>query len=625
MCWINAYISYKKSHEEIENVIKEMNKKILHRGPDDHGTYVEKRQNYNVWLWQVRLSIIDLSKDGHQPMHFEHKETKVSIVFNWEIYNFQQLKNELKEKGYKFKNKTDTEVIMAAYIDQWIDCVKNFNWMWSFVLYDHQKGIIFCSRDVAWEKPLYYHYSQNEFIASSEIKGIISANRELKKINKKAVEFYCSAWYIPAPHSIYKSVYKLEARHSIIYNLKNKKIELVEYFKIPEYKPQKTTKNLIQEGKEILRNAVKIRTFADVPVGAFLSGGVDSSSIVSEMKNIIWKQNLHTFSIGFRGKKYDETKYIDIMQKKTESIHHHYTFTKQNFKKLLQSISYFYDEPFGDYSSFPTMYLAEKAKEYVTVALTGDWWDEVFGGYRLHQLAVYMNILYRLPTRTKKCLYLLIPKTKNCLSLPSRLKEAIRIAMYPKEEFYSQLMAKESHKSKTYNEWTIVTMRKLLRLNKHNIIQSIIDFDLYYNTLPENFLTKVDRGTMKTALECRAPFLDPRFLEFSKKIPVNEKVSRKSRKILLKKIVKDLIPTKIINRKKMWFHPPIDERIMEDQFEKETMEWLKRLYTGKIISNERYAFYTEKVFKSKNLLHKIHRIRLYMFINRYNTWIGQTP
>ncbi|MFZ1719717.1 MAG: asparagine synthase (glutamine-hydrolyzing), partial [Candidatus Moraniibacteriota bacterium] len=390
MCGINGF-NFKN-----ENILHSMNEAIRHRGPDDSGTFFSD----DFSLGHVRLSILDLSSLGHQPMLYEHNGKKLSIVFNGEIYNYQEIRDDLIAKGYSFRSTSDTEVILATYLEYGEDCVLQFNGMWAFCIYDHQRHSFFCSRDRFGKKPFYYYFKDGIFIFSSELKGILShvslnINTQ-ENIDENAVDLYFSLGFVPAPLSIYQNVYKLEARHNLSFDLSEKKLRTWQYYEIPKYTPCYDRKKLIQEGQEILADAVKIRMRSDVPVGAFLSGGLDSSTVVGMMKGLTDVEKLHTFSIGFEGR-YDETKYINIVKDYFHTKHHHEYFRESDFEGVIDSYVYAYDEPFGDFGGFPTLKVSEMAKKEVTVVLTGDGGDEVFGGYLNHTVGVKMDLIRKIP------------------------------------------------------------------------------------------------------------------------------------------------------------------------------------------------------------------------------------
>jgi asparagine synthase (glutamine-hydrolysing) len=639
VCGINWFISSRISPEKTQESLVLMNQSIHHRWPDDTGMYFSRNWDYTRALGQVRLSIIDLSPGGHQPMHYRknlwasnqvfesEKEHDLSIVFNGEIYNYRDIRSELETLGYIFSTHSDTEIILASY-DAWgTDCVKKFNGMWAFALLDEKKNTLFCSRDRYGKKPFYYYRSDIDFIFSSEIKGILE-HKDLKintqdNILPEALDFYFTTGNIPAPYTIYKNISKLEAWHHLFINMSadTLSIKKEQYYTLPDYAPMSDKASLIDEWKKLLTDAVKIRMFAsDVPVWAFLSGGLDSSSVVAEMTKHVEKSKLHTFSIGFDWK-YDETHYIDIVKEAFGTNHHHAYFRESDFQWLLENVSFFYDEPFADYSNFPTMFVSKLAREQVTVSLSWDGGDEVFGWYMMHKIAAQMDMIYRLPLFLRKFFAHIIPTTADNLSLFSRLKEAFRVSTFPREDFYAELGWSSIYRPNVYKNWTREKLRYLLEKSGGNFIQSIIDFDLLYNTLSDNFLVKVDRASMAYALEVRAPFLDYRIVEYARKIPTKWKVSMRKTKILMREIIRDLVPDEIVSRGKQGFEPPIKDWILSWEYISELEEWLESLFEQKILSEDWYKFYKEKVFQNQNSLYNIFRIKLFLLIKWKEKWL----
>ncbi len=616
-----------------------MNESIKHRWPDDGGVFFGKIDTYQVALGQRRLSIIDLSEAWHQPMYYEktkwasndhfHPGEKYDsvIVFNGEIYNHLDIQNELVEKGYVFSTHSDTEVILASYDAWWIDCVERFNWMWAFVLFDTKKNHFFCSRDRFWKKPFYFYCTETDFIFSSEIKWILehkdlTLNRK-ENISEEAIDFYFTTGNIPAPFTIYKNIKKLEAGHNILLRPWDDGLAFGEsrFYDIPDFSPVDDRQKLIDEGRVLLEDAVKIRMFsADVPVWAFLSWGLDSSSVVAEMMKFTDRAKLHTFSIGFDGR-YDETPYINIVKDAFGTNHHHKYFREEDFREILKNISYYYDEPFADYSSFPMLFVSQLARQYVTVSLSGDGWDEIFGGYMMHQVAAQMKIIYSLPLWIRNFFATIIPKTNNNLSILSKMKEAFRVSTFPKEDFYAELGWSTLYRPSSYKVWTREKLKVLLGKNHWDFTQTIIDFDLLYNTIPDNFLVKVDRASMSQGLEVRSPFLDYRFVEYSRRLPVKWKVNSTSRKILMKEIITGIVPDAIVKRPKQWFEPPITDWILEDEYMQNMQDGLEVLFQDGIISKEWYIFYKDQVFANKNQVFNVFKIKLFLLLDWREKWI----
>ena len=631
MCGINGIIRYD------ENVSKEeldlMNKSIKHRGPDDDGTFVYECINYSVGLGHVRLSILDLSEKGHQPMGYnimddriiyddnELNNADIIIAYNGEVYNYLELKEKY---NLNTETGTDTEVILKLYNKLGSDCVKEFNGMWAFCIFDKRKNLIFCSRDRLGQKPFYYYFNEytKEFIFSSELKGITSVKEINKKenINKDAVNLYFALGFIPSPYSIYNNVFKLEARQNLIFDLNSKEIKKNYYWELPNYNPIYDKNKLIEEGKKLLYDAVKLRMRSDVPVGAFLSGGLDSSSVVGIMSKYTDLKNLHTFSIGFEGK-YDETPYINIVKDYFKTNHHHYYFKEKDFEELIDKYSWIYDEPFGDYSGFPTYKVSNMAKQFVSVSLSGDGGDEIFGGYTNHVNGYRMDFIRKLP-KFLRILGSKLPVKKNLNGIVNLylLKEAFRLSLINPENFYAESIKEDAIRPEIYKRWTIEKMRYCLNKGNNKLGEAMRTFDLLHNTLSDNFLVKVDRASMANALEVRSPFLDYRFAEFSQRIPTEWKQDLFKTKKLMREIIKDILPDEIVNRGKQGFTPPLADWILKEKYLNEIFEKIEIL---KEIDNELYEFFKEKVFKNKEQsLYRNYLIRLFLFIKWWEKWIN---
>jgi asparagine synthase (glutamine-hydrolysing) len=614
MCGINGF-SFPN-----QQLLRQMNSCTAHRGPDNVGSYVDLK----VSLGQNRLAIIDLDKRSNQPFFYAHRDRSAGIVFNGEIYNFQEIKTELIALGYRFRTTSDTEVIIASYFAWGTDCVQRFNGMWAFTLYDKEKQLFFCSRDRFGKKPFYYYHHKDEFIFSSELKGIL-AHKKLniatkENINPTAVQFYFEMGFIPSPHTIYKNVHKLGARENLLYDLKKQEIiRRWQYYTLPKYAPQHNRKALITEGHALIRDAVRLRLIADVPVGAFLSGGLDSSTVVAEMAHFTPLSKLHTFSIGFSGK-YDETPYINTIKDAFGTIHHHEYFTHEDFDKLLQQYGDIYDEPFGDYSGFPTYTVSKLARKYVTVALSGDGGDEVFAGYPTHVAGRRMDLLRKLP-RILRHIGARMPAKKNLDGYASAytLREAFRLSLREPEEFYAQALKADVHRSPVVEEWMTEKLAECLKLSDGQLAEALRLYDLLYNTLPDNFLVKVDRASMASALEVRAPFLDYRLVEFSQRIPREWKVDATKTKKLMRDIIQDYLPKQIVQRGKQGFTPPLDQWILDQKYNDIIDEGKEILHE---LDKPLYSFYVQKVFRQHNKLYTLYRIRLFLFTLWWKRWIA---
>ena len=613
MCGINGFNFVDEAQVEL------MNKAIKYRGPDDDGVFVDQ----NVTLGHVRLSILDLSKAGKQPMMYYHNGKTALLVFNGEIYNFLEIKERLRNKGYFFSSGTDSEVLLASYLEWGFECIEQFNGMWAFVIYDPAKNILFCSRDRVGKKPFYYFFDKKKFIFSSELKGLLAHKylslNKVENIDRCAIDLYFALGFIPSPFTIYKNTFKLEPRQNLVFDIRTKRIKKWYYYKIPKYEPVHDTRRLLDEGTKLLKDSVRLRMNADVPVGALLSGGLDSSTIVGVMKEFTDLKNLHTFSIGFEGE-YDETPYINIAKEYFGTHHHHYYFRQKNFDELTKTYTHIYDEPFCDPSGFPTYHVCKMAKEHVTVVLTGDGADEIFGGYTEHLLGYQMTLLRRIP-KPLRIAFSKIPARENLNGYASLflLKQAFRLSLVDLALFYSKAMENEVLIPTIYKKWTTEKLSTCLRLNNKNFGETLRLYDLLFNTLPDNFLAKLDRASMANALEARSPFMDYRFVELSQKIPVGSKVDLFHSKKLMRKMVKNLIPHEIVNRGKRGFVLPLQKWILDPKYE---LPLKNSLATLGDLSSSWYRFFEEKAMRKNNKLYGKYKIRLLLFGEWFNTWMN---
>ncbi|MFW9989367.1 MAG: asparagine synthase (glutamine-hydrolyzing) [Candidatus Odinarchaeota archaeon] len=627
MCGINGF------NWTDENLIESMNKSVAHRGPNDQGSFY----NNLISLGHTRLAILDLSEKGHQPMGLNLKNNEIKliyhdeelifadliIVYNGEIYNYQELKNEIIDMI--FESESDTEVILKAYLTWGVDCVKKFNGMWAFVIYDRRSQMLFCSRDRLGVKPFYYYISNGKFIFSSEIKAFLEHKslkiNKIDNINQDALELYLSLGHIPSPYSIFKNLYKLEARQNIIYDLKQKKIlRKWYYWQLPIYRSINRKKKLIKEGRRLLSDAVRIRMRSDVPVGCFLSGGLDSSSVSSSMREFTDLKRLHTFSIGFKGP-YDESYYINIAKNRFQTIHHHYYFEEKDFLSLQEKYAFSYDEPFADFSGYPTLFLSRWTKENVTVVLSGDGGDEIFGGYKFYrELRDLEKIINKLSNYVPKKIRLILSKFniktrfKNINILIDKIRKFTKISLINKEQLLFNFILRDNI-SKVGERYLKKRLKYCLLIGSNKISEAFRIFDMLYRNLQDDFLVKVDRASMAYGLEVRSPFLDYRFAEFGQKIPTRLKFNKINTKILMKQIVQHLVPEEILIQRKQGFTPPIRKWIMKNEYEddiKHSLDIIKNL--NKDISN----YYQDKILKKNS---DILRIKLLLLYHWWNKWI----
>lgn len=603
-----------------ESLIRSMNRCLTHRGPDSNSIYIEEKLS----LGHARLSIIDLSNAGTQPMFYHTGDRKVGIVFNGEIYNYLEVKQRLTQLGYFFNTQSDTEVVLAAYIAWGEKCVNEFNGMWAFSLYDVNKQTLFCSRDRLGVKPFHYFLENKKFVFSSELKSILQ-HKDLKinrveNINGEAVELYFSLGYIPAPQTIYKNILKLPAGHNLIFDLAQSEIiNIYQYYKIPLPAKNSNKEEILAEGKSIMRDAVKLRMRSDVPVGAFLSGGLDSSTVVGEMKHFTNADSLHTFSIGFEEKAYDESKYIFIVKDYFKTLHHHHIYKEEEFDSMWSFYSDLFDEPFGDYSSFPSYQVCKMASEHVTVVLSGDGGDEIFGGYPIYNRGYLSDRLQAIPGAARQLLYKAVSGARRFDKRLEKVSELLRLSLQPKNNFHSQMFNASRYKPESYVEFTVKGLSHTLEIAENDLAEALRIYDLLYNTLADNYLVKVDRTSMRNSIEVRSPFLDYRFIEYAQKIPVQYKVGYVKNKILMRELIKDIVPTEILTRDKMGFTPPINKWLYNSISPEIFVIYLGYL---KELNGNLYYFYQNIMFsEERGYMHDFYMMKLVIFGKWFEHWI----
>jgi asparagine synthase (glutamine-hydrolysing) len=543
-----------------------MNKAILHRGPDDGGVYISPDKK--VGLGHRRLSIIDLSPLGHQPMRYMDR---YEIIFNGEIYNFQEKRDLLEKEGYTFKSHSDTEIIMALYDKFGKKCLEHMRGMFAFAIYDEQEKTVFCARDRVGKKPFKYYLDDQVFMFASELKAILTQKEYKKEVDYVAIHHYLTLQYCPAPLTGFKDLKKLEPAHYLFIDLKTKKVEKERYWKL-DYS-QKLDLSEDEWKKRImekLEESVRLRMIADVPLGAFLSGGIDSSAIVGLMSRLSNKP-VKTFSIGFAEEKYNELKYARIIADKFKTDHKEF-IVKPDAIKLLPMLVKQYEEPYADSSALPTYYVCKMTRDFVTVALNGDGGDENFGGYGRYSVQKF-GLWYDKIMPLHK--YFVLPLSKF---MASHIKNTVFDRAY---RFAKTLSDNYAHRYVNYicyftnpmkaEIYTNEFKEKMRDIDSFNIVASkfseanaknkmdqtlYADFSTY---LPDDLMAKVDIDSMAVALEGRSPFLDHELLELTAKIPFDLKIKgRNNKKYILKEALRGLVPDEVMFRPKMGFGIPID-------------------------------------------------------------------
>ena len=560
MCGICGF--YSKQNITLEQ-LAEMNDTMYHRGPDDKGVeiYAGKHQ-YNIGLAQRRLSIQDLSPLGHQPMHSADK--RLSIAYNGEIYNFPELREELKD--YPFKSHCDTEVILAAYLKWGIKCVERFNGMFAIALYDREDESLYLIRDRIGKKPLYYLEDGENLVFASELKPIMKWSGFEKKIRQEQLNRYLVHQYINAPDTIFEKVYKLEP--GAVYRFRNGKKDKWKYWDVATvYRDKKNSfKGSFQEAKEELKkklcDSIEMRMISDVPLGTFLSGGYDSS-LMTAMAQSKSEKPVKTFSIGFEDKKYNEAIYAKDVAEYLGTDHTEMYITEQDMFGLIEDMADYYDEPFADSSQIPMMLVSKLAKEKVTVALSGDGGDEFFCGYNNYKMLSDMQKLDPLGAMVYGVCHLPGFKQMHFMDkLPSKVQIVAKnrdkvLKVQPFDAKHSELAI-----SMLKQEQIGYRFRKEAKYGEGNwqIRRMLLDMDTY---LPGDILCKVDRAGMKYSLETRCPILDKEVMEFSFELPHSYKYEKGNKKRILKALAYDYIPKELLERPKVGFSVPLDKWLRE--------------------------------------------------------------
>ena len=585
-----------------EKKLKAIADLMNHRGPEQEGYYTDA----NVSIGHKRLSIIDVSKKGKQPMVNETGD--VLITFNGEIYDYNVLRKELVGKGHKFTSKTDTEVIIHAYEEYGHKCLERLNGQFAFCIYDKKKGELFLARDRLGIRPLYYYAEKNSFVFASELKCLLESGVVPKEIDKYSLNHYLMFGYSPRNKSIVKSAKKLDPGNYLVYNIEKKKIVTLEpYWKI-KFNTIKSynEKKIIRTIREKLEESVRLRMVADRPVGAFLSGGLDSSLIVALMSK--HTKNLETFSIGFTYEEFDESHYAELVAKKFGTKHHQMKFTSKDIQKLLPELIYYYDEPFADPSAIPTLLLAMVAKKYVTVSLSGTGGDELFAGYKRYQHYAMLRNVLKVPFIKEFTSFASsIGRTEMLDKVRMVFEEPKDYMMYPKLFSYFDKYCL-SLDTRVFNDF-----------KKHfsnNNVNDAFCFD-QSEYLPNDLLYKEDIACMAHSLEGRFPFLDHNLVEFANSLPIKAKMRGKTVKYLLKKAAEGILPNEVIYRTKQSFSVPFNH-----YFRKE----LKDFAYDIIFNFEGYDYYDKiKVKKCWTAHQKNERDYTHLFLTLivFNLWYGK--
>jgi asparagine synthase (glutamine-hydrolysing) len=543
-------------------VLDRMCRVIAHRGPDDQGVMVKD----GVALGMRRLSIIDLA-GGHQPI--SNEDGKVTVVFNGEIYNYRELRNDLEPRGHHFQTHSDTEAIVHAYEEYGEACVDHFRGMFAFALWDARQRRLFIARDRVGKKPLYYTVTpQGTLVFGSELKCLLEHPEVRRELNPEALDLYFSFGYVPDPLSIFRGIHKLPPGHHLSFT--DGRLSIQEYWDFP-YEPveARPEEDYLEELRALLDEAVRVRLIADVPLGAFLSGGIDSSTVVGLMSRNM-DQPVKTFSIGFHEDSYNELKYARIAARHFGTNHHEFIVTP-DICAVVDELVWHFDEPFFDSSAIPTYMVSKLARQHVKVVLSGDGGDELFAGYTRYVVDRKRSGFARLPRVLREGV--MQPLGRHLPHGAPGRNYIHNVAFDPLDRYIEDLSV--FTKLNKHSLYTADFRRQLrdgedgaaaryreiaARINTGDPVDPLLYLDSK-TYLPGDILTKVDRMSMATSLEARVPLLDHRLIEFVTRIPASLKMKGLETKHIFKRAISDLVPAEILNRPKQGFGVPIQKWI----------------------------------------------------------------
>ncbi len=563
MCGICGKLNFDGSPVETR-LIESMTSVLQHRGPDDYGVFLKD----NIGLGHRRLSIIDLSERGKQPM--PNEDESIWVVFNGEVYNFPDLRKVLVSKGHQFRSNTDTETLIHLYEEYDINCLHYLRGMYAFAIWDDRRKRLFLARDRVGKKPLYYYKDDKRFIFASEIKAILKDRQIERQPDILAIHHYLTYQFVPSPFTAFKGIKKLPPAHYLL--IQDGKVVVKDYWNITYNHKINEPKNvIIDDLKEKLKEAVKIRLISDVPLGAFLSGGIDSSVIVFLMSRLM-REPVKTFSVGFEDDQYNELPYARTIADKYGTDHREFIL-RPNAVEVLPKIVWHYNEPFADASAIPIYYISKVAKEYIKVVLNGDGGDELFAGYDRYLISSIANrlevifrpflakVMFRLIRKIPQGIgrYNLIWILKRFLQgyeTPPEIRHSTWLCSFDNETKNRLYTDEFLHETKENNSLDL--LRALFNNAEANsFLEKMLysDFKMY---LPDDLLTKVDVASMANSIEVRSPFLDHEFVEFMASVPAEFKLKGFSLKYLLKEAFRSELPDAILYRKKMGFAVPLD-------------------------------------------------------------------
>ncbi len=566
MCGIAGKTDWNNDDSNNLSIVGEMNRRLIHRGPDNQAVV----RLDGITLGHCRLSIIDLSENANQPI--SSSDNRFHIIYNGEVYNFRELRKELLKKNIHFKSDSDAEVVLYSYVNFGVDCFKDFNGMFAFAIWDNARRELILARDRFGKKPLYYHVDKYKNITfASDLNSLTGDTSINPEISYEALNCYLALGYILSPMSIYKSIFKLEPASYIKFSDSGKKIEKAKYWDYSNEFRNKTKENEKEIEDNILNlldKAVVRRMISDVPVGAFLSGGVDSSSITALMKKH-HSGELHTFSVGFDLKSYNELPDADRVASYLGTKHHGMICNVNNGVEFINRAIEAYDEPFADNSLIPMIEVSKLASEYVKVVLSGDGADEIFAGYITYKADKYYKYARPIPRTLKKFL----------IGINSDKSDKKLNWLYKQRQFFKGTLHNEE---KAHYLWRqFFSPEERVKILGSNFKEMIFDtdpfhvFEKYYEKcrdlepldrnlyvdamtwLTDDILVKTDRATMFSSIEARCPYLDPELVSYAASIPASLKMKGMQTKYILKRSLRKILPDFVLKKKKSGFNAPV--------------------------------------------------------------------
>lgn len=637
MCGITGIV-FEKSSDRL-NAIEEMAKTLEFRGPDDHGTWLDPERG--IALGFRRLSIMDLSHAGHQPMH--SNSDRFVIVFNGEIYNFKEISERLIRRGWVFRGHSDTEILLAA-IETWgiQKSLEIFNGMFAFALWDKQDDVLYLARDRFGEKPLYWGWERDTFLFGSELKALKKYKPLKLEIDRYSLNLFMRYSYIPAPYTIYKNIEKVEPGNYLCIH-RNKKVEKIVYWSATE-----TAEKIIKDNikiddhealvllEEALKKSISLRSIADVPLGTFLSGGIDSSLITALMQENSSK-SINTFTIGFSEQKFNEAVFAKTVADHLGTNHTELYVTNAHALDVIPKLPHLYDEPFADSSQIPTYLVSQLASQSVTVCLSGDGGDELFGGYNRYTWGapLYEN-MRRFPSFFRSSVSHLLtalhpdkweaaydrfekyfPHSVKISALRNKMLKAGDAINSADSliNFYTSIVSIIKNPNNLViegrNGYNIKNINKLVQRTGDSVSWMMLADVLTY--LPDDILTKVDRASMGSSLEARVPFLDPDLFELSWRLPEHMKIRGRKGKIALRELLYKYVPKEHIERPKTGFGIPIGEWLLGP-----LKDWAKALLEDKCIKEQGFLnphivknFWDDHCSRKQDRTHEIWNILMF--------------